>query len=412
MDSVYKFEYRELGNKDKVRAYSLELEEGVYIFKIRKDNKTFSLNKEEVEKIFKKYDFTNLTVDSMYPFKVKDEIDYRIKITFSNYEVLDFNGYSHYPDFYNDFISDLSRLIPGRIASSLKVKDEMLDKDKKYITNYVEKISVYTPSGNLIISKDRLTEDEYDVDVSLDKLNKYFKKDDLNFVLPINVHYFTYAINKLCNFHEGASGRKGDYDYYIDIRLHNKKHRYYDLADQSNVDSLIKLIEYLKIYSNLPVFEAFYNDEFVDNYLGSHKLPKTKAEVNDQFIELLDEGKTLIDALKIVAKNNPNYSMYELISFAYMNQEFYYVYKVDNELKIQEFIVNAENDKELVKYFKKKDFNDLCIKELNKDYDAIYYKEHDFFSVALVSSKYEDLKYLKLKENLRDDLLNILKKDI
>lgn len=411
MKSVFKFEYRELGNKDKVRAYSLELEEGVYIFKIRKDNKTFSLNKEEVEKIFEKYDFTDLTVDSMYPFKVKDEIDYRIKITFTDYDVLDFNGYSHYPDFYNDFISDLSRLIPGRIASSLKVKDEMLDKDKKYITNYVEKISVYTKSGNLIISKDRLTEDEYDVDVSIDKLNRYFKKDDLNFVLPINVHYFTYAINKLCNFHEGASPRKGDYDYYIDIRLHNKKHRYYDLSDDSNIDSLMKLIEYLKIYSNLPIFESFYNDNFVEEYLSDHTLPKTKAEVNDEFICLLDEGKTLLDALKIVAKNNPNYSMYELISFAYMNQEFYYIYQVDSNFKINEYIINAENEKELNKYFKKKDFNDLLIKDLNKDYDAIYYENDGVYHVVLVSSKYEDLKYLKLKENLREELISVLKKD-
>lgn len=411
MKSVFKFEYRELGNKDKVRAYSLELEEGVYIFKIRKDNKTFSLNKEEVEKIFEKYDFTDLTVDSMYPFKVKDEIDYRIKITFTDYDVLDFNGYSHYPDFYNDFISDLSRLIPGRIASSLKVKDEMLDKDKKYITNYVEKISVYTKSGNLIISKDRLTEDEYDVDVSIDKLNRYFKKDDLNFVLPINVHYFTYAINKLCNFHEGASPRKGDYDYYIDIRLHNKKHRYYDLSDDSNIDSLMKLIKYLKIYSNLPIFESFYNDNFVEEYLSDHTLPKTKAEVNDEFICLLDEGKTLLDALKIVAKNNPNYSMYELISFAYMNQEFYYIYQVDSNFKINEYIINAENEKELNKYFKKKDFNDLLIKDLNKDYDAIYYENDGVYHVVLVSSKYEDLKYLKLKENLREELISVLKKD-
>lgn len=408
MDNIYKFEYRELGNKDKVRAYSLELEEGVYVFKIRKDNKTFSLNKEEVEKIFAKYDFTNLTVDSMYPFKVKDEIDYRIKITFSNYEVLDFNGYSHYPDFYNDFISDLSRLIPGRIASSLKVKDEMLDKDKKYITNYVEKISVYTPSGDLIISKDRLTEEEYDVDVSLGELNKYFKKEDLNFVLPINVHYFTYAINKLCNFHEGASPRKGDYDYYIDIRLHNKKHRYYDLADPSNIESLIKLIEYLKLYSKLNIFEALYNQNFAKEYLSSHNLPKTKAEVNDEFIKYLDEGKTLLDALKIVAKNNSNFSMYELISFAYMNQEFYYVYTLDENKKINEFIVNAENEKELNKYFKKKDFNDLLIKDLNKDYDVIYYKEDSIYHIAIVSSKYEDLKFLKLKESLREELIHLV----
>ena len=408
MENIYKFEYRELGNKDKVRAYSLELEEGVYVFKIRKDNKTFSLNKEEVEKIFAKYDFTNLTVDSMYPFKVKDEIDYRIKITFSNYEVLDFNGYSHYPDFYNDFISDLSRLIPGRIASSLKVKDEMLDKDKKYITNYVEKISVYTPSGDLIISKDRLTEEEYDVDVSLGELNKYFKKEDLNFVLPINVHYFTYAINKLCNFHEGASPRKGEYDYYIDIRLHNKKHRYYDLADPSNIESLIKLIEYLKLYSKLNIFEALYNQNFAEEYLSSHNLPKTKAEVNDEFIKYLDEGKTLLDALKIVAKNNSNFSMYELISFAYMNQEFYYVYTLDENKKISEFIVNAENEKELNKYFKKKDFNDLLIKDLNKDYDVIYYKEDSIYHIAIVSSKYEDLKFLKLKESLREELIHLV----
>lgn len=408
MNNVFKFEYRELGNKDKVRAYSLELEEGVYIFKIRKDNKTFSLNKEEVEKIFAKYDFSNLTVDSMYPFKVKDEIDYRIKITFTNYEVLDFNGYSHYPDFYNDFISDLSKLIPGRIASTLKVKDEMLDKDKKYVTNYIEKMSVYTPSGNLIISKDRLTEEEYDVDLSLNELNKFFKKEDLNFVLPINVHYFTYAMNKLCNFHEGANSRKGDYDYYIDIRLHNKKHRYYDLSDQNVVDSLKKLIEYLKIYSKLNIFEAFYNENFIKEFISSHDLPKTKAQVNDEFITLLDEGKTLLDALKIVAKNNSNFSMYELISFAYMNQEFYYVYIINRDKKLQEYIVNAENEKELNKYFKNKDFSELSIKDLNKDYDAVFYEEDGTYHIAITSSKYDDLKFLKLKESLRETLIELI----
>lgn len=409
MINILKFEYRELGNKDKMRAYSLELEEGVYIFKIRKDNKTFSLNKEAVQAIFTKYDFHNLTVDSMYPFKVQDEIDYRIKITFDNYEILDFNGYSHYPDFYNDFISDLSRIVPGRIASTLKVKDEMLDKDKKYITNFIEKISVYTPSGNLIISKDRLTEDEYDVDVSLDELNKYFKKDDLNFVLPINVHYMTYAINKICNFHENASTRKGDYEFYIDMRLHNKKHRYYDLSDSEVIAALKHLIGYLEIYTKLPVLNAFYDNQFVNAYLSSHVLPKTKAQVNDDFIKILGDGKTLLDALKIIAKNNPNYSMYELISIAYLNQEYYYVYNVSKDFEINEYIINSDDDKELIKYFKNKDFNDLCIYDLSKDYDAIYYEENGVYHVAIVSSKYDDLKYLKLKENLRDQLIRGLK---
>lgn len=411
MKKIIKFEYKELGNKDKVRAYSLELEEGVYIFKIRKDNKTFSLNKEDVESIFEKYNFNDLTVDDMYPFKVQDQIDYRIKITFEDREILDFNGYSHYPEFYNDFISDLAKLVPGRIVSTLKVKDEMIDKDTKYITNFVEKASIYSPSGDLIISKDRLNEYEYDVDVSVDKLNKFFKKEDLNFVLPINVHYFTYLINKKCDFNEGATNRKGDYEFYIDIRLHNKKHRYFNLSDEKVLNSVKILTEYLMIYSKLPIFEVFYNNEFVDKFLNSHNLPKTKREVNEEFVELLEGGKTLIDGLKIVARNNPNYSMYELISLAYQNQDYYYVYLIDKDFHIKEFIFNAEEDKELNKYFKRKDFDELSIFDLSKDYDAIYYKDKDEIHLVLLSAKYEELKYLKLKESLRTVLIDHLKNE-
>lgn len=412
MEDVIKFEYKELGNKDRVRSYTLELEEGAYIFKIRKENKTFSLPKHDVEEIFKKYDFKNLTVDVMYPFRVKDQIDYRIKITFKNHEILDFNGYSHYPEFYNDFISDIAKLIPGRSCSSLKVKDEMLDKDTKYITNYVEKVSIYSKCGELIISKDRLTEDEYDVDVSVDKLNKFFKKNDLNFVLPINVHYFTYLFNKKADFAENSNLKKGDLEYYIDVRLHNKKHRYYDLNDEKILKSLGKLIDYLKIYSNLPLFEAFINEDFINIFLTSHNIPKTKAQVNEQFEELLSKGNTLIDTLKIVAKDNLNYSMYELISLAYQNQDYYYVYQINKNFDVREYIVNAEHDKELSKYFKSKDFSELGILYLNKDYDAIYYVEKDTIFMALVSAKYEDLKFLKLKESLKEELIRQFKETL
>lgn len=409
MEDVIKFEYKELGNKDRVRAYSIELQEGAYIFKIRKENKTFSLYKEDVEAIFRKYDFKNLTVDAMYPFRVKDQIDYRIKITFKNREILDFNGYSHYPEFYNEFISDLAKLVPGRSASTLKVKDEMLDKDNKYITNYIEKVSVFSKNGELIISKDRLNEDEYDVDVSIGDLNKFFKKNDLNFVMPINVHYFTYLFNKKANFAENSDKKKGDLEFYIDVRLHNKKHRYYDLKDESTLLALKVIIEYLKIYSNLPIFEAFIDDDFINKFLTSHNIPKTKGEVNEEFETLLDEGNTLIDTLKIVAKNNPNYSMYELISLAYQNQDYYYVYHINKDLLIKEFIINADHDKELHKYFKEKDFSELEIFYLSKDYDAIYYKDKEMIHLALVSAKYEDLRFLKLKENLKNDLLEHFK---
>ena len=188
-----------------------------------------------MNEIFAKYDFKDLTVSNIYPFKVKEQIDYEIKIYFEdNGDMLEINGYSHFPDFYNEFINDISKLIPNHNLSSLKVKDEMLDKDKKYITNYIEKVTINTKQGIIVIPKDRLGENEYDIAIDVFDLNKYYKKEDLNFVLPVNVHYFTYLFNKLCNFGETGDKKNSLSDEYIDIRLHNKKHRYFDLNLEKN----------------------------------------------------------------------------------------------------------------------------------------------------------------------------------
>ena len=139
---------------------------------------------------------------------------------------------------------------------------------------------------------------------------------------------------------------------------------------------------------------------------------KTHAQVNEQFEELLSKGNTLIDTLKIVAKDNLNYSMYELISLAYQNQDYYYVYQINKNFDVREYIANAEHDKELSKYFKSKDFSELGILYLNKDYDAIYYVEKDTIFMALVSAKYEDLKFLKLKESLKEELIRQFKETL
>lgn len=399
---VVRFEYKEYGLKEKVRSYTIMLEDEHFVFVNNRNNKTYILNKDGMNEIFAKYDFKDLTVSNIYPFKVKDQIDYEIKIYFEdNHDMLEINGYSHFPDFYNEFINDISKLIPNHNLSSLKVKDEMLDKDKKYITNYIEKVTINTKQGIIVIPKDRLGENEYDIAIDVFDLNKYYKKEDLNFVLPVNVHYFTYLFNKLCNFGETGDKKSVLSDEYIDIRLHNKKHRYFDLKLEKNQKSLQKLIIFLKMYSKIEVLDALINPSFVENFEKTHALPKTKSDLNREFLNLINEKKMdLVDALIQLSKNNPNFSMHDLISIAYMNQENCFVYIIDKAGKIHEEKIDADNEKKLNKYFKVKEFDELKIISLSDKYDALVYRKNGEDHINVISSQFEDLEFLQIDKSL------------
>ncbi|MBQ9265823.1 MAG: hypothetical protein IJ186_01955 [Bacilli bacterium] len=399
---VVRFEYKEYGLKEKVRSYTIMLEDEHFVFVNNRNNKTYILNKDGMNEIFAKYDFKDLTVSNIYPFKVKEQIDYEIKIYFEdNHDMIEINGYSHFPDFYNEFINDISKLIPNHNLSSLKVKDEMLDKDKKYITNYIEKVTINTKQGIIVIPKDRLGENEYDIAIDVFDLNKYYKKEDLNFVLPVNVHYFTYLFNKLCNFGETGDKKNSLDDEYIDIRLHNKKHRYFDLNLEKNQKSLQKLIIFLKMYSKIEVLDALINPSFVENFEKTHALPKTKSDLNREFLSLINDKKMdLVDALIQLSKNNPNFSMYDLISIAYMNQENYFVYIIDKAGKIHEEKIDADNEKKLNKYFKVKEFDELKIISLSDKYDALVYRENGEAHINVISSQFEDLEFLQIDKSL------------
>ena len=399
---VVKFEYKEYGLKEKVRSYSILLDGDHFVFVNNRNNKTYFLDKDKMNEIFNKYDFKDLTVNIIYPFKIKEQIDYEIKIFYEGIEnQLEINGYSHFPDFYNEFINDISKLIPSHNLSSLKVKDEMLDKDKKYITNYIEKVTINTKRGIIVIPKDRLGENEYDIAVDIFDLNKYYKKDDLNFVLPVNVHYFTYLFNKFWGFGETGNKKAEIEDEYIDIRLHNKKHRYFSLNDENNVKSLQKLIIFLKQYTKLEILDAIFDEKFIKDFEKNHAVPKTKSDLNKEFIELVNTKNIgLIEALKILEKNNSNSPMYDLISIAYMNQENYYVYIIDKNSNIQEFEIDSDNEKKLNKYFKEKEFDDLKIYSLSQDYDALTYCENGEIHVNVISSQFEDLEFLTVNKEL------------
>lgn len=399
---VVKFEYKEYGLKEKVRSYSILLDGDHFVFVNNRNNKTYFLDKDKMNEIFNKYDFKDLTVNIIYPFKIKEQIDYEIKIFYEGIEnQLEINGYSHFPDFYNEFINDISKLIPSHNLSSLKVKDEMLDKDKKYITNYIEKVTINTKRGIIVIPKDRLGENEYDIAVDIFDLNKYYKKDDLNFVLPVNVHYFTYLFNKFWGFGETGNKKAEIEDEYIDIRLHNKKHRYFSLNDENNVKSLQKLVIFLKQYTKLEILDAIFDEKFIKDFERNHAVPKTKSDLNKEFIELVNTKNIgLIEALKILEKNNSNFPMYDLISIAYMNQENYYVYIIDKNSNIQEFEIDSDNEKKLNKYFKEKEFDDLKIYSLSQDYDALTYCENGEIHVNVISSQFEDLEFLKVNKEL------------
>lgn len=395
---VTRFDYKEYGLKEKVRSYSIVLDEDSFIFTNNRNGKQYILDRNEMNKIFEKYDFRNLTVSNIYPFKVKDQIDYEIKIFYEDkFDQLEINGYSHFPDFYNDFINDISKLIPNHNLSSLKVKDEMLDKDKKYVTNYIEKVTINTKQGIVVIPKDRLGENEYDIAIDVFNLNKYYKKEDLNFVLPVNVHYFTYLFNKLCGFGETGDKKETLSDEYVEIRLHNKKHRYFDLNNEKTKKSLQNLIIFLKIYSKIEILDVLLNAKFAEDFEKTHALPKTKSDLNKEFLNLINNKKMyLVDALIKLGKDNPNFSMYDLISLAYMNQDNYYVYIIGKDGKIHEEKIDSDNEKKLKKYFKVKEFDELKIVSLSPDYDALTYKDVDGIHVNVISSQFEDLEFLKI----------------
>ena len=401
-NQVVRFEYKEYGLKDKVRSYSIVLGDDSFIFRNNRNGKQYVLDKNEMNKIFDKYDFKNLTVNNVYPFKVKDQIDYEIKIYYEeNFDKLEINGYSHFPDFYNEFINDISKLIPNHNLSSLKVKDEMLDKDKKYITNYIEKVTINTKQGIVIIPKDRLGENEYDIAVDVFDLNKYYKKDDLNFVLPVNVHYFTYLFNKVCGFGEIGNKKDNLSDEFVEIRLHNKKHRFFDLKNEENQKSLQKLIIFLKMYSKLEVLDALQNEKFAENFAKTHAIPKTRSDLNNEFLSLINDKKMFfVDALLKLKKENPSFTLFDLISIAYMNQDYYYVYIIDKDGKIHEEKIDSDNDKKLKKFFKAKEFDDLKIVALSENYDALTYKENDQIHINVIASNFEDLEYLRIDKKL------------
>ena len=193
------FKYNELGSVDKTKAFEITSDDANnYILHIKGDKKDYPLKREDVETIFNKYIFENLTIDNAYPFPIKGQIDYRIEGYFLNpSDNFDLNGYSHYPIFYNDFIGDIARASQAKTLFKLKAKEEMLDKDTSYKTNYIEKCSIYSNVGKIIIAVDKVSTYNYEVDVTVDELNSYFKINDLSFTLPVNVSYLTYFFNKV-----------------------------------------------------------------------------------------------------------------------------------------------------------------------------------------------------------------------
>ena len=404
MSNIIKiFKYGELGGLDKTKSFELVNEEGEnYTLKIRDDAKDYHAPKKAVNDIFNKYSFKNLTIDVAYPFPIKEQIDYRIEGYYLNpTDNFDINGYSHFPIFFNDFISDLARVFSSKNLFKFKVKEEMLDKDKSYKTNYIEKCSIYTDVGEIILTVDKLSTSNYEGDVYVEKLNNYFKASDLSFVLPCNVSFFTFLFNKSFKFSSKALKRNQGLINYIDVRLKNKKHRYFDLDDGSIKDNFTQLIHFLKRFMKVCVLDAFIDEGYVDKFLSDHKKPKTKAEVIKDFSDLINnENYLLIDALKKIARDNPNLDLREIVSIAYKLQDNYYVYLIDSkgikEIKINE----SERKKKLPKYFNSYGC-DLGFIDISKDYDAHYYEEDNLIHLKVVATRYPDLEYLKIDNKIK-----------
>ena len=410
---IRSFIYKEFGSTAKTRGYTFERKENTFVLKISGDRVIHEINVDQIDSLFSKYDFDEFTTLDSYPFKLKDQIDYQIKIEYLEGGMIkEINGYSHYPEFYNDFILDLHKVAPFKSVHSLRVKEEMLDKDKKYITNYVEKMSIYNKDNTLMITLDKLNDSEYEVDIDVPDLKSFFKKDDFDFSLPINCHYFTYIVNKICGFAKNGTSRKGNYDDYIDIRLANKKHKYFEI-DEECIKMMKSLFYYLNLFYKLPLLNAFVDEEFSKNYIESHKKPNNKEEVRKNFEYLVyQENYSILKALKEVAKNNQNFSMYELVSIAYKSQKDYFIYIFDiknMEKGLKEVRIPSEKEKNIVKYFKYEYLSDLSIYDLSKDYDVYYYENDGLIHLIVVSSRFPELEYLKLDEDLKINLVEVIK---
>lgn len=399
------FKYNELGSVDKTKAFEITSDDANnYILHIKGDKKDYPLKREDVETIFNKYIFENLTIDNAYPFPIKDQIDYRIEGYFLNpSDNFDLNGYSHYPIFYNDFIGDIARASQAKTLFKLKAKEEMLDKDTSYKTNYIEKCSIYSNVGKIIIAVDKVSTYNYEVDVTVDELNSYFKINDLSFTLPVNVSYLTYFFNKVLKLSGKVLKRNVGLENYIDVRLKNKKHRYYDLKDEEVYQSFKKFINFLNMYIKVPILKSFVDSNFIKEYKKTHKVPKNKAEVAKDYSDLIQhENYSMLDALKKVARENPNLDMSQIISIAYKLQDSYYVYLIDEkgikEVKITDL---DKRERKLLKYYNETNRIDVSYIDLSKDYDAHYYKDNNVIHLKLVASRYPELEFLKMDNKIK-----------
>ena len=155
------------------------------------------------------------------------------------------------------------------------------------------------------------------------------------------------------------------------------------------------------------------DEEFSKNYIESHKKPNNKEEVRKNFEYLVyQENYSILKALKEVAKNNQNFSMYELVSIAYKSQKDYFIYIFDLkniEKGLREVRIPSEKEKNIVKYFKYEYLSDLSIYDLSKYYDVYYYENDGLIHLIVVSSRFPELEYLKLDEDLKINLVEVIK---
>ena len=61
------------------------------------------------------------------------------------------------------------------------------------------------------------------------------------------------------------------------------------------------------------------------------------------------------------------------------------------------------------KYFKYEYLSDLSIYDLSKDYDVYYYENDGLIHLIVVSSRFPELEYLKLDEDLKINLVEVIK---
>ena len=399
------FKYNELGSVEKTKAFEINLQEdGNYLLRIKGDKKDYKVDQNIIIDVFNKYQFIDLTIDNAYPFPIKEQIDYRLEGYFINSnDNFDLNGYSHFPIFFNEFITDLARAFQAKSLFKFKVKEDMLDKDRSYKTNYIEKCTVYSEVGKIIISSDKVLDNNYEVDVSVYELDNYFKVNDLSFNIFTNVSFFTYYFNKVLKLSSKALKRNVGLTNYIDVRLKNKKHRYYDLNDEEVKNSFNKLINFLNMFIKIPILNAFIDPNFIKDYKATHKKPKSKAEVTSDFASLIqNENYSLLEALKKTAKENPNLDMSQIISIAYKLQDSYYVYLIDNKNIKEEKITDLDKrEKKLLKYYNENNRIDVNYLELSKDYEVHYYKENDLIHLKIVATRYPELEFLKMENKVK-----------